>query len=315
MKIAILTFNYGYAGKVVNGPGMCLANFVKFLNQVIPSIEVEVFTQLTPIKPIPNVHSISNNKLLSKTIKYVDLVHHWSGITPELVRAVIYANQLQKKVIIGPNVLDTVEFEKEKGFLRKVAFEKILTANNRLSFKISKEHNIPINKVISFQVGPDLDLWTPSAERDGTILWKGNSKQFVKDVDFAKRIESKIGNKYTFKFIGYPNPYDYYNHIAEARLSKMTITTSLSETMNLSQLESWSSGIPSVSHPKIYMHGKNYQTGIITNKTIDEYIDAINEIMQNEQLYQYLSLGCRQYILDEFSASKTVEKYLQIISN
>jgi len=138
-------------------------------------------------------------------------------------------------------------------------------------------------------------------------------RQYVKDVKFAREVEKKLGGKYAFRFLGDPNSYDYYTHIDQARLSSLTIITSLSETMGLAMMESWASGIPSISHPKIHMHGVNYKTGIITNKTVKDYAHAIEEVMSNEELLKAMSIGARQFILDEFSSEVIVQKYMNII--
>lgn len=312
MKITILAFNYGYAGKVVNGPGMCLANFVSFVNRT-PDIEVDVFTVLPTDRRWPRVKSIKDTKAVSKSVLSSDVVQVWSGMTPDIVKIVNFANNLHKKVIIGPNVIDTVKFPSEQKFLDRVKFDVLLTINQHLKYRINQHHNIPLNKIDIFLVGPDPDMWKPTDERDGTILWKGNGKQFVKDVGFARELEKKLGDKYAFKFMGADHPYGYYNHIDEARSSSLTIITSLSETMGLAMMESWSAGIPSISHPKIHMHGINYQTGIITSKTIDDYVQAIEEVMGNKALLQAMSEGARKYILDEFSSDVVVQKYINII--
>ena len=61
------------------------------------------------------------------------------------------------------------------------------------------------------------------------------------------------------------------------------------------------------------MHGENYKTGIITNKTADEYCNVIEEIMENDSFYQYLSLECKNFISKNFSAKVTIEKYMKIL--
>jgi glycosyltransferase involved in cell wall biosynthesis len=315
MNIVILAFNYWYAGKVVNGPGMCLANFVKFFQEVNSDAKITVFTQLQNQKDTcPGVYNINNTKELSKAIKYADLVHHWSGITLELTKAVIFANNLGKKVIIGPNLIDTVEFLRENDYLKKIKFYKILAVNDHLKFRIAKKHKIDSSRVSVFQVGPDLELWSPSAETDNTILWKGNSLQKVKNVEFALQIKKALEHKYQFKFIGYPKSYDYMQHIESAKKSKLLIITSYSETMGLAMTEGWQSGIPSISHPKIYLHGENYKTGIITNYDIDSYVSAIEEIMDDPVLYKNLSEGATNYMQENFSPNKIIKKYLEIVN-
>ena len=54
--------------------------------------------------------------------------------------------------------------------------------------------------------------------------------------------------------------------------------------------------------------GENYQTGIITNKDLISYCSAIKEIMENESLYQHLSLGAQTYVKNHFS--NTAQNYL-----
>ena len=61
------------------------------------------------------------------------------------------------------------------------------------------------------------------------------------------------------------------------------------------------------------MHGINYQTGIITSKTIEDYASAIEEVMNNKRLLDDMSQGSRKFILDEFSSDAVVQKYINII--
>jgi glycosyltransferase involved in cell wall biosynthesis len=315
MKITILTFNYGYAGMVVNGPGMCLANFVKFLRKHT-DFEIDVYSYLKPNRKLASgVKDLRDNKSLSKSILQSDIVHLWSGITPSIIHAVKFANGLHKKVIIGPNVIDTVDKPRELQLLSGCNFDRLFAVNDRLKFKIALEYKIPVDKIDVFQVGPDPKLWSPSSGSDGTILWKGNGRQFVKDLDFAKKVAEELKEQYEFKFIGDKRPYDYFEHISEAKKSKLIIITSLSETMGLAMMEAWASGIPSISHPKIYMHGQNYQTGIITNKTVSDYATAIKEVMENQSLYDHLSQGCIDFISREFSSEIIASRYTELLSS
>ena len=306
MKIVVLAFNYARAGKFVNGPGICLDNFFKILKQA--GFTPSIFTYLKT----DEAFSIQDKATCLQEIKKSDLVIHWSGLVQPIMDMVSFASQIEKRIWLGSNLIDTVEFEKETGYLKSVNFSKILTVNHHLKFLISKRHQIPLNKIKVLMVGPDLKLWQPSPERDNTILWKGNSKHFVKDVSFALELQNKLP-KYKFKFIGHPNPYHYFDHIAEAKKSKIYITTSLSETMGATLIESWASGLPSVSHPKVYLHGINYQTGIITNKNFQDYIEAIQLLMEDSNLYLNLSEGAQNFVEQNFSGSKILENFLQIL--
>lgn len=311
IEITILAFNYGNAGSYPNGPGMCLVNFCKELISL--GIKVNVFSKLKSSFRENFVFDISNKKKLVDCISSSSVVHHWSGISKEFIDIVnLSKNKLNSKIIIGPNLIDTVELDKERTYLGQIKFDYLLTVNNYLKFKISKTHNIDVGKIGILKTGPDLRSWFPinSSLKDNTILWKGNSKHFVKDVEFALRLEKELP-QYKFKFIGYPNPYNYYNHINDARKSKIAIITSLSETMCLANLESWASGIPTILHPKIYEHGINYKTGIIVSKDIGEYKKAIIEIMEDDNLYNELSIECRNYVLENYNTKNIAMEYLE----
>lgn len=309
-EITLIAFNYGNAGRYVNGPGMCLVNFVKALR--LFGIKVNVFSKLK--SSFDGVMPLSDVNSLRRAINRSSLLHHWSGIDNEFIRTIVYSNRKNLKVIIGPNVLDTVNFDVERRFLDSVSFDKILAVNERLKFKIAKEHRLQTSQLEVFLVGPDLEMWSPilDRERDETILWKGNSKHFVKDVNFALRLQKELP-QYKFKFIGHPTPYNYEKHIVDAKRSKVSIVTSLSETMGLAMLEGWASSLPSISHPKIYMHGENYKTGIITSRSIQDYKEAIIEIMEDDELYARMKYGSREYALKEFSSENIVENYKAII--
>ena len=315
MKITIIAFNVGLAGRYVNGPGMSLYNFLKYIKRDLPECYVEVYSE-RPYKTFDRsikVRPLSDRASLNKSIHNSNILHHWSGLSRSYSNAVRFANKNKKTVIIGPNVIDCVDEDNERRFLSSIDFNLILSVNDRLKYLISKIHNISIQKIKTFIVGPDIELWKPSGKFEYDILWKGNSSHFVKDINFALEVEKKMGKKYNFKFIGYPTPYDYFSHIDEAKLSRLYFSTSLSETKGMSLMEQWSAGIPSVTHSKIYMHGLNYKTGIITNRDVESYCDAIDEIMENKDLYNALSKGCRQYMVDNFSSDIISNKYQDIL--
>lgn len=304
-QITIITFNYGKAGRYVNGPGMCLVNFVKKLRNL--NVKVNVFSLMSSDEPC---YDLNKKALLEKSIKESDLVHHWSGFNILIVDAIKFANKLKKPVLIGPNVLDIVDMRAEQHYLRQIDFYQILTVNLRLKYRLAKHHNIPIEKIDLLLVGPDEELWKPISKDNGKILWKGNSKQFVKDVNFGLQVKNNLP-EYDFEFIGYPEPYNYYGHIDAAKSCHLYISTSLSETMGLTILESYCAGIPSITHPKIYLDMENYKTGIITDRTVEAYCEAIREVMEDNALYKVLSQGAKNYITDNFSnvAKQYITKY------
>lgn len=308
-RLVITAFNYGEAGLTVNGPGICLVNFVKFLKKHT-DISVDVFASQESKKD--KVYNILDRQRLKASIQNADILHHWSGISSLYKFGIKYSNSIGKPVILGPNVLDTVFLDQELEFMDGCRFDRVLTVNQQLRHRIVTAHELEADKVKIFLIGPDLEIWRPSGINNGKILWKGNAKHFVKDVNFGLSVAKNLP-QYDFVFMGHPNPYNYYEHIEEAKKYSLYFSTSLSETMGMGLAEQLAAGIPAVTHPKIFLHGINYETGIITSRDVDSYCEAINEIMSNAVLHQELSLGATKFMKKEFSSQTTIENYLNII--
>lgn len=316
MKIVILAFNIGISKGIVNGPGMDLLNLAKFVSKHLPKVQLSIYTHLESFSDIPKVEikTVRYAADLLNDIRECDVFHCWSGLMSAFSTIIQLANTYNKPVILGPNLLDTVEYGKEKAFLKSVKYKKILTVNDRLRYSISNKHALLMDKFESLMVGPDVDLWSPPDRYAKYILWKGNSRHMVKDIEFAKEIENNL-KQYEFLFLGDGRPYDYRDHIGEAKRASLYICTSLSETKGTALMEQWSAGVPSVTHPKVYLHGENYRTGIVTNRTVESYCEAISEIMENSELRKDLSTGARKYMLENFDSKLIAEQYLRILED
>ena len=123
MKIVILAFNFGISKGFVNGPGMSLYNFAKFISKHFPKVELCIYTHLESFSNIPGVEikTVRYATDLMNDIRACRVFHHWSGLTDTFLTIVQLANSNNKPVILGPNLLDTVEGKKEKRFLdRKI---------------------------------------------------------------------------------------------------------------------------------------------------------------------------------------------------
>jgi hypothetical protein len=312
MKIVFVAFNCGNAGRYVNGPGICLLNFLDILKDQ-NDFEIDIFTQME--STLAHVESTKNIGLLFKKIKDADIVHWWSGLSEENIRIIQKANSYNKKIIIGPNLLDGVKPIDETHLLRQINFNKLLTVNLKLKFDLSNKYKIDLDKIDTLMIGPNFKQWSPSKEKNNKILWKGNSSQFVKDIDFAIKVSEKISlYKHQVDFMGYPKPYDYLEHIENAKKYNLYFSSSLSETMGMTLAEQWAAGIPSVTHPKIYLQGQNYITGIITNRDVQSYVDSIREIMENKNLQNALSDGAKNYAEELFNPQKIILQYQKIIT-
>jgi len=316
MKITILAFNIGISKGFVNGPGISLYNLAKFISENYPNLQLCIYTQIESQSKIPGV-TIRTTRQASELLRDITegkIFHCWSGLTNTFLTIIKLANSHNKPVILGPNLFDTVELKKEKSFLKNIDYEKILTVNDKLKYDISRKHSLCLAGMESFVVGPEIDLWSPPDKYEDYILWKGNSRHMVKDIGFAKKIEERL-DKYKFLFMGEKSLYDYSEHIKEARRACLYISTSLSETKGMALMEQWSAGVPSVTHPKIYQHGENYKTGIVTNRDIDSYCEAICEIMNDRKLREDLSDGARNFILEKFNPKLITEQYFRIIKD
>ncbi|MAG40253.1 hypothetical protein CMI41_04780 [Candidatus Pacearchaeota archaeon] len=316
MKVVILAFNIGISKGLVNGPGMSLYNFAKFVSKYLPKMQLSIYTYMESSSVIPGIEIKTTKQIIDllDDIKHCNAFHCWSGLTDAFLTIVRLANTYRKPVILGPNLLDTVEYKKEKAFLNNIEYKTILTVNDRLKYSILDKHALLTDKVESFIVGPDIDTWHPPDKYGKYILWKGNSRHMVKDIGFAKEVKNKL-KQYEFLFLGDGRPYKYSDHIETARRAHLYVSTSLSETKGMALMEQWAAGVPSVTHPKIYQHGENYKTGIITNRDIDSYCDAISEIMENSKLRNDLSLGARKFILENFNPKLITEQYFEIIKD
>ena len=202
LKVFIIAFNIGKAGSVFNGPGIDLLNFIKILNK--NKISVSVATELkTDCKLSTDYFSISDEKKCFYKILESDVIHFWSGNKQNYFNILNFARKNNKKIIIGPNVLDGVceDFSKSivSSFPKAIYITMSKFIKNKMESLVSKDfHIIPI--------GPNFDEWSES-EKEDFILWKGNSKHKVKDVEFALKVQ-KLMPQYKFIILGYPNPYN-----------------------------------------------------------------------------------------------------------
>tara|TARA_B100000131_G_C18117411_1_gene611736 strand:- start:2008 stop:2961 length:954 start_codon:yes stop_codon:yes gene_type:complete len=315
MKVCIIGFNIGRSKGFVNGPGTSLFNFVKFLNRY-QKCNVSVYTQLPSLEALSGVpiRTIYDTNSIKKDILESDIVHCWSGMTKEVFDILLIARKNNKKIFLGPNLIDTVHLSKEAHFISEILPKKLFVVNNKIKKSVVKKHKLNAEMIKEVVVGPDLEIWSPPDVYSDVVLWKGNSRHMVKDIGFGLEVSKRLG-KYNFLFLGHPKPYDYNSHIGIARSSYVYFTTSISETKGMALLEQMAAGVPSVTHSKIYQNGVNYKTGIIAERTVDAYCKAIEEIVEDKELRESMSKYSSDYVKSNFDpedlAKQAVRYYLE----
>ena len=122
---------------------------------------------------------------------------------------------MNKKIVIGPNVLDTTNVE--MGLALSNAFKDAIfvSPSEYLSRKMETLLKVDFKNIL---IGPNFKEWS-EYKKDNFILWKGNSRHKVKDVAFGLLLKEKLP-EYKFVFLGYPKPYNYNNHILLAKKAK-----------------------------------------------------------------------------------------------
>ena len=149
IKICLLAFNVGEAGGYSNGPGNCIYNFIKIIKRYGSNINLDVFSemQLGTLGSKSKASFAKNKIQLYESIKECNILHIWSGIGRVQLEAAIFAKAMGKKVIVGPNCLDTVFKQKEQAFMSGFEPDLVLTVNDSLKYKLSKEYNLSLDKI------------------------------------------------------------------------------------------------------------------------------------------------------------------------
>jgi hypothetical protein len=305
LKISILAFNYGHAGRYVNGPGIDLVNFCDILCKrgvyITLICEIDVFYKFNRKIKFVNIR---NKKQALKEVRSSDLVHYWSG-NKDVYLEIISEH---KNIVIGPNVLDSTNEDLGERITYLFPNAKYIGAHDDISNKMFNLHKI---KFKTLPIGPNFNLWKPQ-KKERFILWKGNSKHKVKDVDFGLKLQ-KMLPEYTFIFLGYPKPYDYLKHIKLARQAYLFVGTSDSETKCNALLEQWACKTPSVTNYGMKELGVHLKTGLVCEKNLESYCRSIRFIMENENLAKKMQEESFKYVSNKYSEKNTYNKYIEII--
>ena len=120
-KVVILAFNLGISGELVNGPGISLRNLLLFVKTLYPNVSFSIFTRYSVTERFEDLclYNIRDKYTLRSEIEAADIVHCWSGLQSDFFDGIKIANSLFKPVILGPNLLDSVDIDLEKKILEE----------------------------------------------------------------------------------------------------------------------------------------------------------------------------------------------------
>ncbi|MDB2481627.1 glycosyltransferase [bacterium] len=307
-RILIVGFNIGYAGRYVNGPGISFYNFCRILSK--KNVDYICSSCLEPRTFRKNINFVDFQALSFLKNKKFDAIHIWSEISDYNLS--ILKKMSSKTLIIGPNLLDCVNIDKEKDILKKYMS---LSAKNIISYSINKDISrkiLDIHDITSetLSVGPDFDIWKDDVVKKDFILWKGNSTQYVKNVKQALDIKKRLP-ELKFIIMGHPHPYSYGNHIEIAKKAKLYFSTSLSETKSNTVAEQMACGTPCITNENIFFKGLDQKTGIITDGKTESYCNAIKKILSDKSLYLHMKKNSSEYCRDYFNNNEIVYNYLR----
>ena len=307
--ICFLTFNFFNINNFYNGPGISLWGLCNSLDRF--KIEYKIFSlhNSTDSRALP-IRSIIDNKEYIDKCKYIIL---WSGLTPSVLNYLKLSIFKDKEIILGPNLIDGVNLEKESSVLSSIEYDKILVPNKKIKYKVNSAHNIELNKIFEFMSPPDLTYWSVPSSKERYVLWKGNEKHIVKNSDFAKVVLNKLNKKkIENKFL---TNYNYMHHIREASRAGIYISTSKSESISMTMLEQMHCGTPCIINPGHYLWGVNYETSIMSNLNINEYVENIEMLYHNEKLRRDMSEKAHAWASQNFCEGKVIPKFLKILES
>jgi hypothetical protein len=173
-------------------------------------------------------------------------------------------------------------------------------------------------KTFIWAAGVDEQFWTPVAGvRDQILIYNKNPGAPV--LEHVKEVMEKKCLKY--KILTYGS-YDLKNYQTELSRSRFVIFLSRSETQGVAMLEAWSSGVPTLHwNPGIWV----YLGQKVSGASSCPYLDPSSGLMfqelsefeskLNEMLLGLDSFDPRSYVLQKFTRSDSINKFLEIVDH
>lgn len=299
--ILLISFNFFNPAGVNSGPGISIWGLCSILERA--GIEYKVFSHVYSMdRKVKSIKDITDDD-----IKRAKHIIYWSGLISDMYK-VLDRIQKYKNFIVGPNLLDGVEKEKEAVFLKRFNPLKIMCTNTMIKYKILSTHNLNEEKIHTFMSPPDLSLWKKTDKED-FILWKGNPNHFVKNYNLAKDIVFNLKNERVLVCLNY----NYLKHIELASKASLFFSTSMSETISMNLLEQWSCGTPAVITPGHFLRGDNYGCSIIAEGNTDDFVKKIREVFHNKVLLRHMSDYSYEWMQQNFSDKVVLDNFYRIL--
>jgi len=225
--------------------------------------------------------------------------------------------------------------------LEKLAFkyaDKIIVTTPQMKFEAINRHNITPEKIKIIPNTVNIDVFKPKSEIEkieGRICFVG---RFTSQKNLHLLIEAISGVKNTSiiligdgplkseleeKAINLNVKVDFIGNVPNYKLPEMLnacqlfVLTSVWEGMPKALLEAMACGLPVIGTdaPGIRDVIKNGETGLLCKHDANEISNAIRLILNDKSLAQNLGVNARQYIVENFSLEKAVEKELVLLKS
>lgn len=235
-------------------------------------------------------HHQNNKKYIRKVINSVKYFDYFVVVSKELQR--FYEKKVIPKCIYIPNSIKI-----EKNFAHNP--QKKLIAVGRLEPEKGFLDLIDIFKVFN-DIYPDFKL---------IIVGDGSQKKILEERIVKYKIEKKI------KIMGFLSPKNVHKELNTAMLYLMT---SYTESFGIVLIEAMAHSIPCLAFDSANgakeIIKNNYNGYLIKNRNQKQYIEALIELIENEELYNYYSLNANK-TSNLFSSDKINKKWIKLVES
>ena len=216
--------------------------------------------------------------------------------------------------------------------------DKIIVTTPQMKFEVTKRYNISNKKITIIPNSVDIDLFRPMSEIKRIERRIGFVGRFTPQKNLPLLIEAVSGIKNTSiiligdgplrselekKAINLNVKTEFMGNVSNSRLPELFNSCHLFvlpsgwEGMPKALLEAMACGLPVIGTdaPGIRDVIEHEQTGLLCRHDANDISNAIMHIFNDNVLAESLGNNARQYIVDNFSLEKAVEKEIELLTS